>query len=338
VRDGDKTRGEWGRVFIQSQTADHITYLTTAKLGRIDASAEKSEAVLQDAVRRDCRHRMRAIGLTQLNGWPSFRFDFNIGRSGLLASIRKSDSNPDEMTERAEAVRAQSTGRDQREAEMLLHKRLAFSLSPLLFATVWRGLGVAGSPWRPRLEFCCRCWFLLVFTCSPCRDQMARAGSLPAGLGPWLASGLTLAIAIGLLASRRREVRAWSRGPEKETGAPDEQAKPGLSHGAMRQWLISFPSLLDVSLLRALGISFLIGFLALAMIFNIFTIFELWRFIASNAATLKVVAQYLFYLFPLVSVELFPGSVLVAVLMTYALTARRREASRGGPAARASIV
>src|SRR5205823_13015979 len=51
VRDGDKTRGEWGRVFIQSQTADHITYLTTAKLGRIDASAEKSELVLQDAVR-----------------------------------------------------------------------------------------------------------------------------------------------------------------------------------------------------------------------------------------------------------------------------------------------
>src|SRR5205807_9250223 len=51
VRDGDKTRGEWGRVFIQSQTADHITYLTTAKLGRIDALAEKSELVLQDAVR-----------------------------------------------------------------------------------------------------------------------------------------------------------------------------------------------------------------------------------------------------------------------------------------------
>src|SRR5260370_21590835 len=94
----------------------------------------------------------------------------------------------------------------------------------------------------------------------------------------------------------------------------------------MHQWLVSFPSLLDLSLLRALGISFVIGVLALVMIFNIFTIFELWRFIASNAATLKVVGQYLFYLFPLVSVELFPGSVLVAVLMTYALTARRREA------------
>jgi len=40
----------------------------------------------------------------------------------------------------------------------------------------------------------------------------------------------------------------------------------------------------------------------------------------------QLVAQYLFYLLPLVSIELFPGSVLVAALMTYALVARRREA------------
>jgi LPS export ABC transporter permease LptG len=39
-----------------------------------------------------------------------------------------------------------------------------------------------------------------------------------------------------------------------------------------------------------------------------------------------VVAEYLFYLLPLVSVELFPGSVLVAALMTYALIAKRKEA------------
>src|SRR5713101_7094164 len=50
VRDGDKSRGEWGRVFIQSQEADHSTLLRTARVGRIDSSAEKSELVLQDAM------------------------------------------------------------------------------------------------------------------------------------------------------------------------------------------------------------------------------------------------------------------------------------------------
>jgi LPS export ABC transporter permease LptG len=73
-------------------------------------------------------------------------------------------------------------------------------------------------------------------------------------------------------------------------------------------------------------VSFVFGFIALAAIFNIFTVFELWRFIAANRASAKLIAEYLFYLMPLVSVELFPGSVLVAMLVTYALTARRREA------------
>jgi len=75
-----------------------------------------------------------------------------------------------------------------------------------------------------------------------------------------------------------------------------------------------------------MGISFLFGFVALVGIFNVFTVFELWRFIAANGASTKLVATYLFYLLPLVSIELFPGSVLVAALMTYALVARRREA------------
>jgi len=71
VRDGDKARGEWAGV-IQSQTADHITYLTTAKLGRIDASAEKSELVCRTQCERNFRRRMRATSLTPLNGSQCF--------------------------------------------------------------------------------------------------------------------------------------------------------------------------------------------------------------------------------------------------------------------------
>src|SRR5713101_3256457 len=328
VRDGDKARGEWGRVFIQSQTADHSTYLTTAKLGRIDASAEKSELVLQDAVRtklpapdgRDQSYTVERLA--------QFRIDFNIGRAGLLASMRKSDSNPDEMDwSELRQFAAQSTGSEQREATMLLHKRLAFSLSPLLFSLFGAALALRVRRGGRGLGVLLSLLVLLIYYLfTLAGDQMARAGSLPAALGAWLASVLTLVIAIGLLTFKRREVRAWFTRAKEEPAATDEQLKGTSGQSGMRQWLVSFPSLLDLSLLRALGISFLIGFLALVMIFNIFTIFELWRFIASNAATLKVVAQYLFYLFPLVSVELFPGSVLVAVLITYALLARRREA------------
>src|SRR5204862_4026271 len=51
VRDGDKEHGQWGRVFIQTQKPDGSTELITARSGRIDSSSEKSELVLQDAMR-----------------------------------------------------------------------------------------------------------------------------------------------------------------------------------------------------------------------------------------------------------------------------------------------
>jgi LPS export ABC transporter permease LptG len=75
-----------------------------------------------------------------------------------------------------------------------------------------------------------------------------------------------------------------------------------------------------------MAFSFFFGFMSLVLIFNVFTTFELWRFIAANRSSMTLVAQYLFYLLPLVSIELFPGSILVAALLTYALIARRREA------------
>jgi len=75
-----------------------------------------------------------------------------------------------------------------------------------------------------------------------------------------------------------------------------------------------------------MAVSFLFAFVALVIVFNIFTSFELWRFLVTRGGGVKLLGEYLFFLLPLVSVELFPGSVLVAALLTYALIARRREA------------
>src|SRR2546423_13847119 len=50
VRDGDKARGVWGRVFLYAQEKDGTIRLVTANNGRIDSSAEQSELVLSDAI------------------------------------------------------------------------------------------------------------------------------------------------------------------------------------------------------------------------------------------------------------------------------------------------
>jgi LPS export ABC transporter permease LptG len=83
---------------------------------------------------------------------------------------------------------------------------------------------------------------------------------------------------------------------------------------------------MDATLLRSLALTFLVCFIALAAIFNIFTLFELWRFIAMTQAGAGLVARYLLFLLPLVAVELFPATMLISVLVTYALLARRHEA------------
>src|SRR5262249_34560137 len=51
VRDGDKQQGIWERVFIYAPQSDLSTQILTARSGRIDSSAEKSELVLSDAMK-----------------------------------------------------------------------------------------------------------------------------------------------------------------------------------------------------------------------------------------------------------------------------------------------
>src|SRR5213079_1004873 len=119
----------------------------------------------------------------------------------------------------------------------------------------------------------------------------------------------------------------WPRRPAVDTKSTRSQTTTPAKLRVRRRFSIAnFPTLLDIGIVRTMTLSFIFGFIALVLIFDVFTTFELWRFISANRAGVRVVAEYLFYLLPLVSVELFPGSVLVAALMTYALIAKRKEA------------
>jgi LPS export ABC transporter permease LptF/LPS export ABC transporter permease LptG len=326
VRDGDKSRGEWGRVFIQSQEQDHSTSLITARAGRIDSSAEQSELVLEDAMRTRLPSPSARDQSYVVEHLAQFRIDFKTGRANLLARLQKPDSGPEEMqlTQLRQWI-AQSTGAENRDATMIFHKRFALSLAPLVFSFFGsalalrirrgsRGFGVLVSLLAMLV------YYLLIVA----GDQMARAGSVGPIVGAWLATFFTVAAGMAFLFARPLRISLWSKRVKEEVGAQQEESATWTL--TSRHWVGTFPTLLDVGVVRSMVTSFLFGFMALMLLFNIFTIFELWRFIVTNRAGVKLVAEYLFYLLPLVSVELFPGSVLVAVLMTYALIAKRREA------------
>ena len=107
----------------------------TARAGRIDSSTEKSELVLQDAMKTrlpaaDARDQSYVVERLEL-----LRIVFNTGRGGLLARIQRPESNPEEMgwSDLRQFI-AQSSGADKREAAIIFHKRLAFSLTPFVFS------------------------------------------------------------------------------------------------------------------------------------------------------------------------------------------------------------
>jgi LPS export ABC transporter permease LptF/LPS export ABC transporter permease LptG len=331
VRDGDKTHGQWGRVFIQTQEPDHSTDLITARAGRIDSSSEKSELVLQDAMKT----RVPAPGARDqsyaVDRLETLRYTFPTGRADLIARLQKPDPNPDEMSFNGlRQYVAGSTGVEHREASIIFHKRLAFAMAPFVFS-------LFGSALALRMRRGSRGFGVLVsllilvayYLVTLGGDQGARAGAIPPVLGAWLATGLILTIGVLILLSRERQFRFWfgSRRAPAETGPfTAEQGSSSRRRFKLRLSIANFPMLLDIGIVRTMTLSFIFGFIALVLIFDVFTTFELWRFISANRATTRMVAEYLFYLLPLVSVELFPGSVLVAALMTYALIAKRKEA------------
>src|ERR1041384_2421617 len=327
VRDGDTAKGQWGRIFIQSALADHSTDLITARAGRIDSSSEKSELVLEDAMRTHVPAPDAKDQSYVVERLASFRIVFKTGRSSLLEQLQKQEPDPDEMSfNQLRQFISKSTGLPQREAAIVFHKRLAFALSPFVFSLFGAALALrlrrGGRGFGIMVSLLI---LLLYYVVTLGGDHLARGRTISPAAGAWTSTVLTLGFGIILLIARDRSFRLWSFRRART------EAEPKVMRARRRRWgrrisIASFPMLLDVGLVRTLFLSFAFAFIALVLIFDVFTTFELWRFMAATKAPVKLVAEYLFYLLPLVSVEIFPASVLVSVLMTYALIARRREA------------
>jgi LPS export ABC transporter permease LptF/LPS export ABC transporter permease LptG len=327
VRDGDKTQGTWGRVFIYAQQPDG-TRIVTARSGRIDSSNEKSELVLSDAVavkipRPDSAERNYvAERLDQL------RISINTGRATLLEQAGQKDLQAEELDWNDLKQQAHSdSANERREAERTLNRRLALSVAPFVFALFGGLLGMRvrrggrGAGVMLSLAVVTVYYLITLFG-----ESLARTNTVSAITGEWMATGVMLLLSLILLRSNDTSRLTLARRLLKRRHAGRKEYKAALPEHTVGGGRSGFPSLLDTSLFRTLTVSFLLAFVSLVSIFIIFTLFELWRFIGINNVPAAVVAKYLVFLLPLVAVELFPATMLITVLITYALLARRNEA------------
>lgn len=342
VRDGDKQKGTWGRVFIFGQRSNHTTEVFTARSGRIDSSGDQSELVLSDVLSTKFPNSNdddqpaappppNALGLN--DGQKSYvversdqlRFSINTGRADIMQRLNQRDTNADSMDwgdlrERA----ASGSPAEKKEAVRILNRRLALSVSPFFFALLAGALGLrirrGGRSVGVLLTLIV---VIIYYLISLLGESLARVGTVSPYVGPWLATVFLFSLGLFFLfVNRIPVVSSISISRSKETSTATKPRQATQHHFSP----FGFPNLMDATLLRSLVVSFVICFIALAAIFNIFTLFELWRFIAVTNAGAGLVARYLLFLLPLITVELFPATMLISVLVTYALLAKRQEA------------
>ena len=341
VRDGNKDLGTWGRVFIFGQQSDQTTKVYTARSGRIDSSGDQSELVLSDVLATEFPNAVAPDSTTDhpasnsiagndkksyvVERLDQLRFSINTGRSDIMQRLNQRDTNADAMDwgDLRERV-ASGTADERQEAIRILNRRTALSLAPLVFSLLGAILGLrirrGGKSAGVLLTIIV---VIVYYLLSLLGESLARAGSISPYIGPWLATIFILALSLLFLFVNRVPFLSsvsLSRRPKSSTPTSKTKTKQrGFS-------ALGFPNLMDATLFRSLVLSFVVCFVALAAIFNIFTLFELWRFIAVNNASAGLVGRYLLFLLPLITVELFPATMLISVLVTYALLARRHEA------------
>ena len=330
VRDGNKALGTWGRVFIYGQQPDHSTQIFTGRSGRIDSSGSQSELVLGDVL-------AAKFPASDTPGEKSYvversdqlRISINTGREDILRRLNERNTNADTMDWSELRGRAHSADpEDKSEAIRILNRRTELATAPLVFSFLAGALGLRVRRGGRSAGIILSLVVVIVYYLSSLLgESLARAGTLSPYVGPWLATAVTLALTILLLLKSRMSLFSWPRtGSHSTKGAEQISIKMPTRRFKLSGRGLGVPNLMDATLLRTLVVSFVVGFIALAAIFNIFTLFELWRFIAVTHSSAGLVARYLLFLMPLIAVEIFPATTLIAVLVTYALLARRHEA------------
>jgi LPS export ABC transporter permease LptF/LPS export ABC transporter permease LptG len=328
VRDGDKAQGAWGRVFIYAQQPDGSNRVVTARSGRIDSSGEKSELVLSDAAALKIPSADNADRSYVVERLDQLRIAINTGRVELLERLSQKEVQVEELDWSDLRRQAKSDSiSERREAERTLQRRLALSAAPFVFAFFGGLLGMrvrrGGRGAGILLSISVVVVYYLI---SLLGESLARTSAVSAITGEWMATAAIVLFSLMLLRFNRVPNLLSAKVFSKSASAPGIKDSDSVAEHTLGAGRSGFPSLLDTSLFRTLTVSFLVGFVSLVSIFVIFTLFELWRFIGSNHVPAGIVAKYLLFLLPLVAVELFPATMLITVLVTYALLAKRSEA------------
>lgn len=328
VRQGDQTEGQWRNVFVFNENKDKTqTRIITAELGRIDFSEDNSELVLENAEVTTIPTVNTGTGFAH-EKVNNVRFAIPTKRKELVERLGKVQEFPEELGLNELAAYAKTkTGRERIEADLLWQRRLTLSLTPIIFAFLGASLILrfnrGGRGWGAAFALVVLLGYYLLALFG---EQLARTGIIPTFIGG--AIPLAAALLIGILALKlgprssllsRLDLNFnfWKR---EENNRPESGAK---KHSRLfTSWR---GGILDFDILSNLVKYFFLTLSFLVIIYLIFTVFELWKFVIGLNNGMLLLGQYIFYLFPFVFLQIVPSTLMIAILATYVIKSRNNE-------------
>ena len=333
VREGVHESGQWGRVFIHWLDGDGVLRLVTARAGRIDSSGGQSELVLQDAeviavpAIESLRGAVLGEGKITSERSSVLRMKderLDAGRKDLLRRINEREATAEELSWGKLRAAISREAEPQRRVNLLssLHRRAALCLAPLLFTFFGTGIGLrARRGGRGAGMFLSIVSLIIYYLLTVGGDNLGRSGVVPQALGSWAASvamgaaGLLLFFGGGGRLSVFKARAGGTAEALNSGGRGPKMLMPSINWGLMDRYI-----------LRGLSWNFVAAFTVLVFIFLTFTLFDLLRFASSREDVIELILRYLLFMIPFAGIAMAPMGVLVAVLGTYALMARRGEA------------
>jgi LPS export ABC transporter permease LptG len=215
-------------------------------------------------------------------------------------------------------------GKEKTEAQIILQRRIILSLTPVIFALLGTALVLrfnrGGKGFGIFLALISLIAYYLIALFG---EQLARTNAVSALTGSLLPIFASLLIILYFNSS----ARLFSKKFFNNTGKQFYGKRPSFLNKISKKvlYLNLRTGILDFDIIFNLIRYFLLTFSFLTFIYLIFTVFELWKFVAELNNGTELLAKYLIFLLPYVYIQLAPSALMIAILTTFVIKSRQNE-------------
>lgn len=325
IKDGDLEKGTWKNVFIynEDKQTSQVRLITSAN-GKIDSNENDSELVLDNA-------SINTFSTNDLNqklvyeSVNNLRLVIPTKRKELVEKMSQTEETPEELGLRELMKYAQSKeGKERTEAEILFQRRIILSVTPLIFALLGASLVLrfnrGGRGWGIFLALVSLIAYYLVALMG---EQLARSGGLNVFISSLFPIILTSGAIFWFFLSQRLGLTKIGGGLFQKFSFSSYLKKTKILRKNSFANLTT--GILDYDIISSLLKYFFLTLAFLTVIYQIFTAFELWKFVAGMNNGFSILAQYLLYLIPFVYIQIAPSALMIATLATYVIKSRQNE-------------